>query len=282
MNKFSEFLAWETTSRDTIDFKRAYVDITGDLVAGLMLSQIIYWHLPDKNGESKLRVKKDDRSWLAKKRADWWEECRISARQADRALKILEEKEFVTVKVYKFDGTPTTHISLNTVIFLEAWEIAISRIGDMEITKRGYGNHESVTSLTETTTENTRDLQNSEIPPEEYFFKPEPAPKPQRTAAERRKSTEQAMVNGLVGDRVATLAIESEFNISPNWQTRTNRKFIAWLKLRPKHETVAQFGEWWKKDWRGKDGSPPTLNQIQELWPQAFSDGSEDSLLEGI
>jgi len=44
-----EFLAWERASRDTIDFKTAYVDVAGDLVSGLLLSQIIYWHLPGEN-----------------------------------------------------------------------------------------------------------------------------------------------------------------------------------------------------------------------------------------
>ena len=45
-----EFIAWEQVSRDTIDVKRCYVDIAGDLVAGILLSQIVYWHLPDKDG----------------------------------------------------------------------------------------------------------------------------------------------------------------------------------------------------------------------------------------
>jgi len=46
--EFNEFLSWELTTRDTIDFKKIYVDIAGDLIAGLLLSQIIYWHLPSK------------------------------------------------------------------------------------------------------------------------------------------------------------------------------------------------------------------------------------------
>ena len=50
----SEFLAWESMSRDTIDVKRVYCDIAGDLVAGVLLSQLIYWHLPDRNGDARL------------------------------------------------------------------------------------------------------------------------------------------------------------------------------------------------------------------------------------
>jgi len=60
---FLDFLAWEEKTRDTVDFKTAYVDMTafteedvallggdnrskverGDLVSGLLLSQIVYW-----------------------------------------------------------------------------------------------------------------------------------------------------------------------------------------------------------------------------------------------
>jgi hypothetical protein len=52
-----EFLAWEKATCDIVDFKRIYVDMAGDLVTGLMLSQLVYWCLlPDGKGESKLRV----------------------------------------------------------------------------------------------------------------------------------------------------------------------------------------------------------------------------------
>jgi hypothetical protein len=40
---YKEFIAHERASLDTIDFKRVYVDVTnGDLVAGLLLSQIVF------------------------------------------------------------------------------------------------------------------------------------------------------------------------------------------------------------------------------------------------
>ena len=45
---FEDFLKWEETDYDSIKVKRIYIDIAEDLVAGLLLSQIIYWHLPSK------------------------------------------------------------------------------------------------------------------------------------------------------------------------------------------------------------------------------------------
>lgn len=47
----NNFLLWEMRSRDCIKVKRCYIDVAQDLEAGVLLSQIIYWHLPDKEGE---------------------------------------------------------------------------------------------------------------------------------------------------------------------------------------------------------------------------------------
>ena len=115
-----EFCQWEAVSRDTIDVKRVYIDLAGDLVAGILLSQIIYWHLPGKDGKPRLRVRRHGHSWLAKRREDWWEEVRITTKQFDRAIKILEDLGFVETAVYRFGGSPTKHIRILWESFLEA------------------------------------------------------------------------------------------------------------------------------------------------------------------
>jgi len=61
------------------------------------------------------------------------------------------------------------------------------------------------------------------------------------------------------------------FHINVNWDRKDGKLFLQWLKERPPDQTVEKFAEWWKtQDWRGKSGQPPTIYQIQELWPQAF------------
>jgi hypothetical protein len=125
MSSFQTFLQWEEKSRDTIDFKKAYVDMAGDLVAGLMLSQIVYWYLPSRAGDAKLRVERDDHQWLVKTREDWWEECRLSPREVDRARKVLETAGLIEVKLFKFNGSPTLHIRILEHAFLESWEAAV-------------------------------------------------------------------------------------------------------------------------------------------------------------
>jgi len=132
MDNFSEFLAWERASRDCIDFKTIYVDMTGDLCAGLLLSQIIFWHLRDRNGRSKLRVRTADGGlWLVKACADWWPEIRLTEKQARRALRILKEKGLVDTEIHRFAGTPKTHIHLRQDAFLTCWREATKTAHDL-------------------------------------------------------------------------------------------------------------------------------------------------------
>jgi hypothetical protein len=104
----------------------AYVDIAGDLIAGALLGQILYWFGAGKDGRSRARIVKDGFLWIAKTRADWWDEIRISPKQYDRAAKILKEKGFIEIKTFKFYGNPTTHIriipeAINAA--LDAWKV---------------------------------------------------------------------------------------------------------------------------------------------------------------
>jgi hypothetical protein len=125
MTEFDLFLCWEESSRDTIDFKKAYVDMAGDVIAGLMLSQIVYWYLPGQAGKTKLRVEKNGYLWLVKSRDEWWEECRLTPREVDRARRVLESRSLVEVKLYKFNGSPTQHLRIREADFVRAWQAVV-------------------------------------------------------------------------------------------------------------------------------------------------------------
>jgi len=129
-NPWATFLKWEGASRDTVDFKMIYVDMAGDLVAGLLLSQIIYWYLPSKKGQSKLRVFKDGFYWIAKARHEWWDEIRLKPRQIDRAVAILEKKGIIATHLYRFNNAPTSHLRIDKDGFLNAWDVALARFNE--------------------------------------------------------------------------------------------------------------------------------------------------------
>jgi len=95
--------------------------------------------------------------------------------------------------------------------------------------------------------------------------------------AEYKERIANAVKNGANRQFELEAAIQNEFHISPNWDTKSNKSFMQWLKSRPENETVAQFARWWKEnDWRGKQGQPPTTYLIQELWLQAFMGSTKD------
>ncbi|CAH1211639.1 hypothetical protein PAECIP111892_03613 [Paenibacillus auburnensis] len=127
MNNRKDFLRWESTTMDTVDFKRIYVDMAnGDLLAGLFLSQIVFWYLPDQFGKSKLRVSKKGHYWIAKSTEDWKKELRFSRSNLDTVLRKLTDLSIIEEKIFKFNGAPTKHIRLIEGNFLKSWEIALS------------------------------------------------------------------------------------------------------------------------------------------------------------
>lgn len=165
----SNIFQLETFARSGYMVRLAYVDITEDLIAGILLGQIVYWYMPNEQGKSKLRVKKNGEFWLAKGREDWREEIRITPKQYDRAIKILINKNLVEVQKFKFNGAPTSHIKLNisevtqrVKSILTFGEIPTSPLGEMEITER-------VNSLTEITTETTTKITTKEKPSRHKF-----------------------------------------------------------------------------------------------------------------
>lgn len=124
---FKDFLSWEHTTRDIIDFKKIYVDIAGDVVAGLVLSELVYWYLPDRRGMSRLRVEHEGKYWIAVRRYEWWERTRMSPRQFDGAAKKLVTAGIIEKKRFKFNGFPTVHVRIIEENFLKEWGLILSQ-----------------------------------------------------------------------------------------------------------------------------------------------------------
>lgn len=88
------------------------IDAAGDLIAGILLDRITYLLSDEMDGKTE-RVERDGYTWIARRRADWKDEIRISAKQYDRAARILERKGFIVTKTFRLGGDPTTHIRIN-------------------------------------------------------------------------------------------------------------------------------------------------------------------------
>ena len=92
----AQFLKWESKAPG-IDFKVEYVDVAGgDVEAGLLLSQILYWCLPSKTGRSKLTVERDGRLWIAKELHEWYRETRLKRAKFNGARQVLASRSTCT------------------------------------------------------------------------------------------------------------------------------------------------------------------------------------------
>lgn len=166
------FLQWEAASRDCIKVKRCYVDLTGDLTSAILLSQIIYWFLPDKKGEQRTTIIRDGRRWIAKRHDDWWGDCRIPSRTVKRHLAELEAKHLITTAVWRFDGDPVTHISVNFDNLVTALEAQFSekrsgQNGPNQSTQTGLfvqANLARTNKEAEITAETTKEKQRFSLP----------------------------------------------------------------------------------------------------------------------
>ncbi len=124
------FLLNERIEREKIILKKIYIDMVEDLIAGIVLNQIVYWHTPNEAGEVKLTVFRDGFAWIFKRREDWWEECRITPKQVDKACKLLEDLDVIRSHNYKRNNAPTKHFRINWEAFLPLFQQAKATYGE--------------------------------------------------------------------------------------------------------------------------------------------------------
>lgn len=168
---------------DTIALRTVFVDITGDLIAGLLLSQIYYWHGYNEQGERRVTYQREGHTWLVKQRGDWWGEVRITPKQYDRAAGILKELGLVEINAWRspfYDGARALHIRLLDRFYEAIQEQAkkAERVSEENLGVQNYpkvnldkpkfpkgqnGNSPKVNFLSETTPETTNSEKENEF-----------------------------------------------------------------------------------------------------------------------
>jgi hypothetical protein len=117
-----DVLEWHEQPVGSVRYHRLLVEMVGgDLIAGILLSRIVYWH-GSEDGWPRLQVKRDGHYWLTRSRDDWWEECCATARQADRGLRLLKDLGIIETRVWKLGRVPLTHIRIVWGTFLPLFE----------------------------------------------------------------------------------------------------------------------------------------------------------------
>ena len=118
----------------TID--KILFEVTGDLASTAVLSRLRYWFSPSKkNGQQRTRIYKDGMNWMARTDEEWFDEACVTVKEMKRIKKHLTELKLVDIRIFKFDGNPTTHWSLNIQKFTELYNLALQK----KISKSTFG-----------------------------------------------------------------------------------------------------------------------------------------------
>ena len=280
--QFIELLAEEQADYDGHYVKHIFVDIAnGDLIAGTLLSQILYWYLPSKDGRAtKLRVFKDGKLWLAKGRDDWWEECRITPKQFDRAISVLCSIGIVEKKIFKFDGNPTIHVRIVPDVYVQLVheymeqkkeEVAryyygssvssIDAIGENGFLPKGENGFlpkgkneftEKVISLTDTTTDTTTEITNKKYIRSHANNENETSPK-QEEQEEIPPKKKLVALSAVEKDR-----FEEFWRLYPKKKAKLDC-MRAWKSLNPDEQLFEEIMTGLKraissKEWKEQDG----------------------------
>jgi hypothetical protein len=138
---FDHYHHFIQVARTGYDFivKLEYRHMTGDWDSAIMLSKIVYWFSPRKaklgctdfdDPVSRCSIQFDGHTWLAKRYEDWQTEAGLTVKQARRSLANLKSLGLIDLRVRKFGGSPTVHITLNADKFIETWHASSQALSE--------------------------------------------------------------------------------------------------------------------------------------------------------
>jgi len=114
---------------NVIEIKTKYVEMTGDIVVGLVLNEIVDYFI---HTAERFFIEKEDKKWMVRTKDEWNEDCMITNKQLDQSLKVLRNKGIIETKIFRYHGYLLTHINLNTDVFMDL----LNKLYEDEISKK--------------------------------------------------------------------------------------------------------------------------------------------------
>lgn len=140
-----------TGQANTLVIPRVFIDLTGDHLAALLLSQILYWS--DKTA--------DPDGWFYKTADEWQAEIGMSGYQVKRAATILAKFGVVTA-VHKVVKTPKMHYRIDMQIFTD---LILKFLENQEVSKsRNYTLENQETSKSMEVEETSKSYKEHRLP----------------------------------------------------------------------------------------------------------------------
>ncbi len=110
---WDQFVEFERTTKDTIDFKLVYVALAdGNHLAAIFLSQLIYWELPDKRGNTRKRVEHDGKLWVVNTSREWYEQTMIKKKPLQRIIDFWLKKGIIECQNHHFNGSICRYVRI--------------------------------------------------------------------------------------------------------------------------------------------------------------------------
>lgn len=134
---------------NVLTIPRVYIELTGDHLSALFLSQCVYWSDRGRDG------------WFYKSEKEWNEELGLSPYQVRRIREHLSD--FIEIDLRKANGAPTMHYKVKIELLTSS---IMKKLNNPLLRNSTIHCEETQQSLTETTTETT-----IEVKKEENIFK---------------------------------------------------------------------------------------------------------------
>ncbi len=238
-----------TGQANTLVIPRPFISFTGDHLAALMLSQILYWS--DKTT--------DPDGWFYKTADEWEMELGMSAFQIKRAATVLAQFG-VETKLRKIAGAPRMHYRIDLPRFTDLF---LQFLENQETRKSStYKMENQETSKTMVSQETSKTYKEHRLP--------------ETTGNAPARESERAPK---APDELA-LALADACKINPKIATKKQRDALneAYQSLKSIGATAAdvqpRIRYWYAEDWRAKkENRPPRPAELVEIWEQAIASG---------
>lgn len=105
----------------SLEIKREYIQLVGDLKATSLLAQLLCWYRPsDGKTKPKKPVLKNGYYWAVNNIGGWMEDCALTRAEYYSGVKTLIDKGLVVKAVHKFtDGNPAVWMRLDLDLLYE-------------------------------------------------------------------------------------------------------------------------------------------------------------------
>ena len=247
---------------------RVLIDFMGDLEGALLLSQILYWQ-----GRSN-----QPGGWFYKTYVDWEEEVCLSKYKVSKAVSRMKAMGFLETKVKKASGSPTVHYLLDRQEFERQLikklrqkdvgpEMESQKLDNGKLNNSTNDSEEILQSLTETAT-GIIDIYQPAQNDARVSAEPEPVTDAPPQKRKKRKKGKQELPfpedhKAIV--RVLADATGIDLAVCPVAERgRLNKASGIFRRGGYRIGDVRSIVRHWReRDWRGKKGNIPTLEQLR-------------------